>query len=211
MFTGLIQSIGTLHQNMPKAQGRHIVIHAPELPEPQIGASIAVNGVCLTVTEYANRYVTFYAMNETIKRTTLDTLQAGKKVNLEPAMRLGDPLDGHIVQGHVDTTTKLIKIKHVGDSQLWTFKMPTVIAPLITQKGSVAIDGISLTVVDVELEYFSVSIIPHTRRKTILHTLSIGDNANIEADVIARYAQRMLQRSAINKGITESFLRENGF
>lgn len=208
MFTGLIAAIGTVTAIRPFGKGVSIEINIAALGEiPSVGASIAVNGVCLTVTAVSNRVVSFDAVEETVSRSNLDALHGGDKVNLEAALRVGDPLDGHIVQGHVDDTGKIAAIRKNPESWVFTISLPSVIAELVVAKGSIAVDGISLTVADVFSDCFTVSIIPHTLGATTLSSARVGDTVNLEADVLARYVAGKHRA----KGMSQDFLQKHGF
>lgn len=210
MFTGLIQAQGTLSTAHATGQGLRLTIDVGGLASPPaIGASIAVNGVCLTVTALAGGLATFDAVAETVARSTLGSLRPGARVNLEPALRVGDPLDGHWVLGHVDATGEVLGVTPRGESAIWRFSLPPLLAPLVAEKGSIAVDGISLTVAEVGAGWFSVSVIPHTRSMTTLAERGVGDAVNLEADVVARYLARLGE--ARGGGMSVSFLRENGF
>lgn len=210
MFTGLIQAIGTLLASVPFGNGRSLTIDLGGLPHPPtIGASIAVSGVCLTVTALRGREVRFDAVAETIARSTLGRLPVGSRVNLEPALRVGDPLDGHLVQGHVDTTAKILALTKTTDSLLCKIELPPSLQPLVAEKGSIAVDGVSLTVVEVDSDSFSVSLIPHTISHTTLGERRVGDLVNLEADILARYVAR--QQRFASPGVTEQLLRDHGF
>lgn len=210
MFTGLIHAVGVLKALRPNGEGLRLDIDVGGLAvEPAIGASVAVNGVCLTVTALAGHVAGFDAVAETVSRSTLGALRVGARVNLEPALRVGDPLDGHWVLGHVDATGEVLGVTPRGESEVWRFSLPSALAPLVAVKGSIAVDGISLTVAEVGAGWFSVSVIPHTRSMTTLADRRVGDAVNLEADVLARYLARL--GSAGSGGVSLSFLRENGF
>ncbi|MCC8164861.1 MAG: riboflavin synthase [Planctomycetes bacterium] len=215
MFTGLVRSVGTVKDVAPFGNGRRFQIDIGDLAATSdIGQSIAVNGSCLTVTRKNGTIASFDAVSETVSRTNLGRLRAGSRVNLEPALKAGDALDGHIMLGHVDVMGTVRSIAVSGsDSRILTINLPEIIRHLVAEKGSVAIDGISLTVAAAGDDYFTVSVIPHTWDNTTLGNLSEGDGVNLEADVMARYAARILQygSSAEPEGVTEDLLRRNGF
>lgn len=213
MFTGLIQAVGRLTARVPTASGARLTIDLGGLsPPPAIGASVAVNGACLTVTAREGGAGVFDAVAETVSRTTLGALALGARVNLEPALRAGEPLDGHIVQGHVDEVGTIRALRPVGGGSEFTVALPARIAPLVAEKGSVAVDGISLTVTRVDRESFGVAVIPHTLAHTALGDRRPGDRVNLEVDVLARYAARLLSFGGAASGrLSEAFLRENGF
>jgi riboflavin synthase len=210
MFTGLIQASGKLVASQTMGGGVKLCIDITGLQEkPVIGASIAVNGVCLTVTELNGNVAGFDAVSETVTKSNLKKLFPGKAVNLEPALKAGDPLDGHIVQGHVDCVGTLLEVRELPESKIVRFSLPDEISHLVALKGSVAVDGVSLTVCDISRGDFCVSVIPHTWKNTTFCFLSIGDKVNLEADVIARYIARATEIKG--GGLTEALLRENGF
>jgi riboflavin synthase len=193
MFTGLIEAVGTVRAVAPFGGGRRLTVAAAGLAEmPARGASVAVDGACLTVVETAGEAVTFEAVGETIRRTTLGALRPGDRVNLETALRAGEPLDGHLVQGHVDATGILRAVEQRPESRLWRVGMPAALAPLVAAKGSIAVGGVSLTVVEAGADAFTVSLIPETLAQTTLGALRPGAALNLEADVLARYAARWL-------------------
>lgn len=215
MFTGLIEAIGKIEKISSKGGGITLSIDISGLPEnPKVGASIAINGVCLTVTGISGKIADFDAVTETVNRTTLKNLKENMTVNLESALKCGDPLDGHIVQGHVDCVSKLLEIKDLPESKIYFFSLSSGISALVAKKGSIAVNGISLTVVDVLNDRFSVSLIPETIKRTNLKGMSIGTEVNLEADVIARYLARQLESRAdiVQKSsLTFEKLAENGF
>jgi riboflavin synthase len=202
MFSGLISESGrVLEDPEPSGQGgvRLAVAHSPELGRRlAIGASLAVSGVCLTVTDLAPlpaeggvRSLVELAP-ETLARTTLGGLRAGARVNLEPALRLGDPLGGHWVQGHVDGTAEVLDRRDLAEHRELAFSIPPDLAPFLVEKGSVTVDGVSLTVAAHRPDRFSVALIPHTLAVTTLGSLSPGDRVNLEVDVLAKYVHQIL-------------------
>ena len=166
------------------------------------GDSISVNGVCLTVGEADEGTLTFFAMPETLRRTALGTLKEGGAVNLERAMASGDRFGGHIVQGHVDGVGEVLGVRPEGEAEIWEFGAPWAVLRYSVEKGSICVDGISLTVVSVGESSFTVSILPQTRANTNLGTLGRGSTVNLEADVIGKYVERLLEPR-----VTEKFLR----
>jgi len=191
MFTGIIEHLGTVKHIT--AQGTNIIlgIKADFLPELKIDQSIAHNGVCLTVDGIFDDYYTVTAIEETLKRTNLGQLKPGDKVNLERCMKLGDRLDGHIVQGHVDTVARVVNITENAGS--WEFEFEYSNTNYVTvEKGSITVNGVSLTVVKSEPGYFSVAIIPYTFENTQFKFLKTGDQVNLEFDVIGKYVERLL-------------------
>ncbi len=187
-----------------------------DLTDPEEGESIAVNGVCLTAKGISGRRFTVDVSPESLARTNLGNLAAGSVVNLERALRLADRLGGHMVSGHVDATSRIIERKPQGDFILFSFAIPEGLGKYIIEKGSIAIDGISLTVNHCDAGSFSVSIIPHTLAVTTLGLLKQGDPVNIEVDLIGKYVEKLLfgRKDEDNKagsGISAAFLAEHGF
>ncbi|HOL20595.1 MAG TPA: riboflavin synthase [Candidatus Hydrogenedens sp.] len=208
MFTGIIEEIGTI----VKQTNEKITIEAKKiLSDVSIGASIAVNGVCLTVTEYTSTAFSAQLSPETRKRTTLSNLYIHQKVNLERAMSINSRFGGHIVLGHVDGIGTVQKVVDQGDFSLWYFKVPENLTKYIVPKGSIAVDGISLTVVELLQDTFSVAIIPSTKLNTNLQFLSSGDKVNLETDIIGKYIEKLLTPYRSQSNISESFLKEHGF
>jgi riboflavin synthase len=158
----------------------------------RVGDSVAVNGVCLTVNGLEGRTLTFYAMPETLRRSALGDLVAGSAVNLERAMSPADRFGGHIVQGHVDGVGEVLGVRPEGEAEIWEFGAPQAVLRYLVEKGSICVDGVSLTVVCVRDNSFTVSILPQTRANTNLGEIQVGDRVNLEADVIARYVERLL-------------------
>jgi riboflavin synthase len=197
MFTGLIRHLGTLEARTPRPGGARLRIGAPAdlLARAEVGASIAVNGACLTSVKVDGRAWEADLSEETLAKTTLGQLSPGANLHLEPALRVGDPLDGHLVSGHVDGIGQLLSRPHGHggvDEGLWRFAMPTALAPMTASKGSIAVDGISLTVVDCGTDWFTVALIPETVRNTALNGMRPGDTVNLEADPIGRFVARAL-------------------
>ena len=195
MFTGIIQATGTITRLEINEQHARLGICASALTPADLplGASIAVNGICLTVTDWSDNDFAVDVMPETMKRTNLGHLQKGSLVNLEPALALNGKLDGHIVAGHVDTIAELVIRNENENSIELEFAVPHKYAPFIVEKGSIAIDGISLTVTMAENDHFGVSLIPYTIQNTTLAHYQVGDKANIEVDMIGRYAVKQIQ------------------
>lgn len=179
------------------------------LENTKIGESIATNGVCLTVTELGDDYFCADVMNESLESTNFKNLKKNSLLNLERALSLDKRLDGHIVQGHVDSVGEIINIKNNGYDISYRIKIPRDELRLVVNKGSIAIDGISLTVSKVESDYFEVSIIPTTIRDTNLYKRKVGDIVNIETDILGKYVERLLNKN--KKKIDMNFLIENGF
>ena len=211
MFTGLIKCTGKIVASVPQGGGRELRVDVSGLgAEPAVGASVALSGACQTVTACAGGIATFFAAPETLRRTTLGAKRPGEFLNLEPALRVGDALDGHLVSGHVDATAMVLDVRPAGASQIWRFALPPALAPLVAEKGSVAVDGISLTVVEAGQDSFTVSAIPHTLAHTTLATTRPGDQVNLEADVLVRYVARQLA-AAPREGLSLEALRDAGF
>lgn len=214
MFTGLIEEIGSVRRVVSGAEWGSIAIACKDiLPRTKIGDSIAVNGVCLTVTTLQKDGFTADVMAETLRRSDLGALRQGDPVNLERAMAADGRFGGHIVAGHVDGTGTLARKKQEGNAMVLTIAADPAILYEIVEKGSITIDGVSLTVVSVNQEAFTVSIIPHTGAQTILLDKKTGDPVNLETDVIAKYIRRFTtpQKEEKKSGLTLSFLQENGF
>jgi len=197
MFTGLIRHLGTLDSRSTRPGGARLRIAASAdlLARAELGASIAVNGACLTSVSVDGRAWEADLSEETLQKTTLGQLSLGAVLHLEPALRVGDPLDGHQVSGHVDGLGQLVSRPqgHQGvDEGIWRFSMPLALAPMTAAKGSVAVDGISLTVVDCGPDWFTVALIPETVMRTALKAMRPGDPVNLEADPIGRFVARAL-------------------
>lgn len=215
MFTGLIEEVGALQSIQRAPEAVVLAIRAQKvLDGVKIGDSIAVNGVCLTVTSYSQNAFTADVMPETLARTGLGRLSPGDPVNLERALAAGERFGGHFVSGHVDGTGKIVSRRSYGNAILFEIAAPDEILRYIIPKGSIAIDGISLTVVAVEDRSFTVSIIPHTLEQTVLMHRRAGDAVNLECDMIGKYIERFLTFREERKKpgtLTESFLSEHGF
>ena len=214
MFTGLIEEIGSVRRVVSGAEWGSIAIACKDiLPGTKIGDSIAVNGVCLTVTTLQKDGFTADVMAETLRRSDLGALRQGDPVNLERAMAADGRFGGHFVAGHVDGTGTLTRKKQVGNAMVLTIAADPAFFYEIVEKGSITFDGVRLTVVSVNQEAFTVSIIPHTGAQTILLDKKTGDPVNLETDVIAKYIRRFTtpQKEEKKSGLTLSFLQENGF
>lgn len=193
MFTGLVEETGRV-VGLESGGMTRLEIAANFIAENiLIGDSVSVNGTCLTVNEVDGDLLVFYAMPETLRRTALGGLSGGSLVNLERAMGTGERFGGHIVQGHVDGVGEVLSIQPEGDAQIWAFAAPVEVLRYTVEKGSVCVDGISLTVAALGAGSFAVSILPQTREKTNLKELEIGDRVNLEADVIGKYVERLMQ------------------
>lgn len=210
MFTGIIEEKGTLEQVLTGTKSCSVKIKADKIfDDVKLGDSIAVNGVCLTVTDFKKPYFTADVMPETMRRTNLGGLVRGSRVNLERAMQLNGRFSGHIVSGHIDGTGTVLSMVRE-DNAVWvTVGAPRDITKYIVEKGSVALDGISLTVAKAAPESFSVSVIPHTAAETTLLERKNGYKINIECDIIGKYVEQFTKKE--NGGITADFLRKYGF
>ena len=193
MFTGLVQSLAEVKSLLSVGPGVRLTVSDPDIARRSaIGDSIAINGCCLTVVALDGDALSFEAGEETLSRTTLGTVKQGDRVNLETSLRMGDELGGHLVTGHIDGVgTVDERIDDAEWSKFW-FRVPTELTRQMASKGSVAVDGVSLTLVDVEQDRFSVALIPHTLKVTTLGFRHIGDRVNIETDVLAKYVERQL-------------------
>lgn len=195
MFTGIIETTGKVISLQNEGSNLHITIQSSISDQLSIDQSVSHNGVCLTVVKIDADTHTVTAIQETLLKSNLRSLAENSIINLERCLKIGDRLDGHMVQGHVDTTAQLINIKEEQGSYLLTFIINEVYKNLIVEKGSICLNGISLTLVDVGNDRFSVAIIPYTWQNTNLQHLNIGDNVNIEFDVIGKYVNRILGNS----------------
>lgn len=217
MFTGIVEEIGVIQGIKNSEKSSKIVIKVNKvLDKTIIGDSICTNGVCLTVTNISGNTFEADVMAETLRRSNLGQLSIGSKVNLERALSLETRLGGHIVSGHIDGTGEIISLVKEDNATWVSIKASSEILKYVVEKGSIAIDGISLTVAYVDNEMFKVSIIPHTGEETILLKKKPGETANLECDVIGKYVEKLLglrvKNEAMKKeSISENFLRENGF
>ncbi len=213
MFTGIVEGLGEIVSKNPIVKGIRFVIKAPfDLSDVKLGDSISVNGVCLTVINLEIQTFAVEVSPETLMRTTLGGLQVGTKVNLERALQIGDRLGGHLVSGHVDGIGEVISRKESGDFLFFTIKVPENLTKYIIEKGSIAVDGISLTINAISQNLVELAIIPHTARITTMGFRRPGDLVNIEVDLIGKYIERLLQPYLRPKdSITLEFLKEHGF
>lgn len=210
MFTGLVEALGLVEGVQDAGAGRRLTLSAAALVEGMhTGDSVAINGACLTVVAIQGERLSFEAGPETLKRTNLGELRPGDRVNLERALRLGDRLGGHLVQGHVDGIGHVAERHSQGEWELFGFSCPATLAEQMVSKGSVAVDGISLTVVDASADRFSVALIPHTLAVTTLGFKRPGASVNLETDLFAKYVWKCLRGSA--PGVTRDTLKEAGF
>jgi riboflavin synthase len=208
MFTGLVETLGTVRRVEAAGSGRRLTVAAPALAGAlAIGESVSVNGACLTVVAGDGETRAFEAGPETLRRTNLGGLAVGERVNLERALRMGDRLGGHLVQGHVDGVGRIADRQRQGDWELVWFSCPAELAAQMVPKGSVAVDGVSLTLVDVAADCFSIALIPHTLANTTLGFKGPGAPVNLETDLLAKYVWKCLRGG----GVTREALREAGF
>jgi riboflavin synthase len=208
MFTGIIEELGTVETAGPKLTVRaHIVMQ--DLTE---GASIAVNGVCLTAVDLRPGSFSADLAPETLRRSNLGDLRPGSRVNLERPLSPSGRLSGHIVQGHVDGTGEFLALDSLGSDNWWLrIRVPAELDPFLVFKGSIAIDGISLTIAALEADVLSVTIIPHTYKNTTLGTYRPGARLNLECDVLAKHVEKLLRKLDVKSGLTVEKLRENGY
>ena len=212
MFTGLIEDIGRVAAFERRAAAGVLRVNTSlPLQDIALGDSIAVNGACLTVTSKSTSTLTFDVSPESLSGTTLGTLTPGSGVNLEQALKLGARMGGHMVTGHIDCIARLSRQQTVSGNKVLDFTLPVASLRYLVPKGSVAIDGISLTVNTVSSDGFSVNIIPHTFSCTTLATIAIGQTVNIETDIIGKYIEKMLQPWKPGGGLSMQTLAENGF
>lgn len=212
MFTGLIEDVGRVTALDRRGDAGLLRLETVLLTAGTlVGDSIAVNGVCLTVTSVSGTALSFDVSPESLSRTMLGSLKSGSSVNLERAVKLGDRMGGHIVTGHVDCIATLTAIKENSGSRVLDFAAPALSMRYLVEKGSVTVDGISLTVNSAGNENFSVSIIPHTFTATTLSKLRVGDRVNIETDIIGKYVERLTQPRGGTGGLSVKTLAEHGF
>lgn len=209
MFTGLVETFGKVASVKNTGNGITLAVKAASEFDVQLGDSVSVNGVCLTVTGH-NGNISFDVSPETLRSTNLGELKIGGIINLERALRLSDRLGGHIVTGHVDGIGTIKDKKQIGDYTFYTFASPPEIVKYIVKKGSIAVDGISLTVVDVDHGSFSVAIIPHTFSATSIGKKGIGAKVNLEADIIGKYVEKLMGEKSANADLMD-LLKEKGF
>lgn len=200
MFTGIVQAIGQIEQREPRGEDLRLRVSAGEALTQglRIGDSVAVNGVCLTAVEADADGFAADVSNETILHTALSALSPGSQVNLEPALTLATPLGGHLVSGHVDGVGEVVSVSEDGRSWRFGFKVPTNLSRYVARKGSICIDGVSLTVNGVDDDAFDVNIVPHTMQHTTFGQYRVGTRVNIEVDLVARYLERLMQGGGVN-------------
>ena len=212
MFTGLIEEQGKIQSVSISSNGMELVIECNIITQDvKNGASICVNGACQTVTDFGNNYIIIQASNETLNVTNFKKLKVGDLVNLERALTLDKRLDGHIVSGHIDCLATFINSKNDGFSKEFFFKINKDFAKYIIYKGSIAINGVSLTIASIQNDIFSVELIPTTLREVNLSKLKTGDIVNIETDIFAKYVEKILTSKDNTSKISYGFLAENGF
>lgn len=213
MFTGLVCDIAVVERVAPRQGGARITLRPTSLAvdDLRLGESIACSGSCLSVVERGQGLVSFEAVPETLSRTTLGTWRPGTRVNLERALALGDRLGGHLVAGHVDAVGELLHRGAEGQGARLVVRLPEAIAPLVAEKGSVAVDGVSLTVAAVGRDRFEVAIIPDTLARTTLGEVALGARVNLEADLVARHVARLMSFSGGAGGVTAGDLSRWGY
>jgi len=215
VFTGIVEEKGVLRAVRRGADSARLVIGAEKVLEDiRMGDSIAVNGICLTAVQFSARAFSADVMAETLARTNLDALRTGDRVNLERALRLGDRLGGHLVSGHIDGVGTIVEMKKYDIATLVTIRAPFEVMRYVIKKGSIAIDGASLTVVDFRAGTFQVSLIPHTAHATTLGLRKPGDTVNLEGDIIGKYIERLAgfpSDASRESGIDLGFLAKHGF
>lgn len=217
MFTGIVEAVGTLSAITPRGEDITVTVNVGKLDmsDVQLGDSIATNGVCLTVVEFDDNSYSADLSLETLKKTGFIDYQAGDKVNLEKAMLPTTRFGGHIVSGHVDGVGEIVERNQVGRAIEFWVEMPEEISKYVAQKGSITVDGISLTVNDLRKNAFKLTIVPHTSSETTIDQFNVGRKVNLEVDVLARYMERLLQgqqeESKPESRLTMEFLQQNGF
>lgn len=195
MFTGIIRELGRVEAIEGREDGVRLRVRAPETSAlTQVGDSISVNGVCLTAVEVADGVISFDAVPETLTRSSLGRLRPSDEINVEPALRAGEPLGGHIVQGHVDGVGTVRSLDRGGEGMRLEVVAPPPLLRYCVEKGSIAVDGVSLTIAGLSDDSFSVALVPHTLEATTLGRLGPGDPVNLEVDVLAKYVERLLSR-----------------
>lgn len=218
MFTGLVKDIGTVESITPNREGKVLVVRSSLCRELAIDDSVSINGACQTVISHSDKTFTVQSVGVTLEKTTLSKLSPGHEVNLELAMRLGDRLGGHLVQGHVNSMAKVDNIKNIGNNYLVSLSIEDDIKRYVVKEGSITVDGVSLTVSNIDSSgNVKLSVIPHTWFNTIFKNMRIGDMVNIEVDMIAKYVENLFKygekkADVVNKRlITEDWLKEQGY
>ncbi|MBC7186522.1 MAG: riboflavin synthase [Calditrichaeota bacterium] len=211
MFTGLVEEVGTVVAVKRTASGMGLTVSCREvLPGLQVGDSIAVDGVCLTVTALLGAAFSVDVVAETLARTTIGSFSPGRRVNLERARRAEDRLGGHLVQGHVDGVAKIVRLSERGEGRVLWVALPEELRPFVVPKGSVAVDGVSLTVARIVQDAVEIWLVPHTLAKTTLRQKRVGDSVNLEVDVLAKYVARVLSGDG-RDALSMEKLREWGY
>ncbi len=214
MFTGLIEELGEIRQMSPLGPNQQrLTVSCVHVQEGmRIGDSLAIDGVCLTVVAFDPQSVVVEVSPETLAQTLFQVGARGRKVNLERALRVGDRLGGHLVQGHVDAIATLLRVRREGDFYRLSFSFPPEVAAYMAPKGSLTLNGISLTLASLQEQTLEVAVIPHTYQHTNLQSLQAGDRVHLESDILARYVEALLKNQKQQSGgLTLSFLREHGF
>ncbi|UCC17011.1 MAG: riboflavin synthase [Dehalococcoidales bacterium] len=206
MFTGIVEEVGKV---ISAGDDKLVITAGKVVPGLKLGDSVAVNGVCLTVTALTTESFSVDIMPETSERSNIELLKVGDKVNVEPALALGGPMGGHLVQGHIDATGKIASMKWQGKAIIVRIEAPPSVMRYIVEKGFISIDGISLTVVERDNTSFKVSVVTFTRQNTTLGDSKVGDVVNLEVDIIAKYVEQFTKPQ--DTGITPDFLAEHGF
>jgi riboflavin synthase len=217
MFTGLVEGTGKLTKIEPRGKDMRLTVQAAfELDRLELGESVSVDGVCLTVVSWEGSTFTVDVSQETLSRTTLAKRKMGDEVNLERALKLGDRLGGHLVNGHVDGTARVTKLQKRGESWVFQFEIPAELSRYLIEKGSVAVDGVSLTVNRCDDNSFDVNVVAHTAAVTTMRSLAVGDEVNIEVDLIGKYVEKFVRNISKNnspedKGVDRELLAKHGF
>jgi riboflavin synthase len=211
MFTGIVEDTGKVMRLEFRGQGKRLTLSVPlRLTDMQLGDSINVNGACLTVVEISGQVIQVDLSAETLLRTTLSEIREGDSVNLERALRLSDRLGGHIVTGHIDGMGTIAELRRERDFLQMKIRAPQSVSKYVVQKGSIAVDGTSLTVNECRGDVIELTLIPFTLEKTVLINKKVGDRVNLEGDILGKYVEKMLDRNPSER-VTLSFLREHGF
>lgn len=212
MFTGIVEEIGIVKGFTKKTHGADIVVGCQKVLKDTVeGDSISINGCCQTIAALGDSTFTANVSDETLKISTLGNFKAGDTVNLERALTPASRIGGHIVQGHVDCRGKFLRAERLSDFYNMTFEIPHTQSKYVVYKGSIAINGVSLTVADIRDNIFTIAVIPHTYQNTTLNTLKAGDLVNIETDILGRYVEKFLSVNNNESRLNEDFLKENGF
>jgi len=212
MFTGIIEDKGKVMRVEHRGREKKLTLELPiHLTEMQLGDSININGVCLTIVEKRGQTIGVDLSSETLQKTVLGELKEGDQINFERALKVTDRLGGHIVTGHIDGIGVITEQRKEGDYLYLGIRIPRFMSRYVVQKGSIAIDGISLTVNECENEEIKMTLIPYTLEKTVLRKKKVGDRVNVETDIMGKYVEKMINRGEKSKGMDLSFLKEHGF